>query len=397
MASTGARHALIIGGGIAGPALALFLRRIGVSCVVYEARPETEAIGGGLNLAPNGMRVLEALGLAEAMTALGSPALEHCFRTERGRVLARYDNSGPEDGPPALNLRRADVCAVLASELARRGIPIEHGKRLTDIAVTSDGVEARFADGTLAEGSLLIGADGVRSSARRLVMPEAPEPAYVGIIGVGGFVPEAAVPELSRRERHGLTFTYGAEGFFGYGGGRPGEIMWWSNLWRDTEPSRAELADLAPEAIRAEMLAIYERFHAPIPALIEHTGPPVKLSVFDLQTLPRWSRGRVVLVGDAAHAVSPNSGQGASLALEDAMYLARVLREVDDPEEAFGRFEHDRRPRCERVVAEGRRRSSDKKRLSRTEAMMRNVILATILPLFGRRSLGWMYRYRIDW
>jgi 2-polyprenyl-6-methoxyphenol hydroxylase-like FAD-dependent oxidoreductase len=117
------------------------------------------------------------------------------------------------------------------------------------------------------------------------------------------------------------------------------------------------------------MLSMYHGYHDPIERLIEHTGPPVKLNVYDIQTLPSWHKGRLVLIGDAAHAVSPNAGQGASMALEDAMYLAKVLCEAHgDHERAFERFERERKPRVERIVAEGRRRSSDKKSVTPFES-----------------------------
>jgi 2-polyprenyl-6-methoxyphenol hydroxylase-like FAD-dependent oxidoreductase len=146
------------------------------------------------------------------------------------------------------------------------------------------------------------------------------------------------------------------------------------------------------------MLSIYGAYHEPIPRLIAQTGPPLKLNTYDIQRLPVWHKGRVVLSGDAAHAVSPSAGQGASMALEDAMYLAKVLREAQGNHEgAFERFERDRKPRVERIVAEGRRRSSDKKSVSPFKSALRNAMLAVFFNLFGERSQDWLYRYRIGW
>jgi 2-polyprenyl-6-methoxyphenol hydroxylase-like FAD-dependent oxidoreductase len=394
------RHALIIGGGIAGPALALFLKKAGISSAVYEGYPYTEGVGGGLSLAPNGMNVLDELGLAETVKARGTVALENCFRSETGRVLARINNGSKKYGQPAVSLRRADVHEVLAQEMQRQGIAVAYEKRLTNISETSDHekVIAHFADGRDAEGDILIGADGIHSQTRQSVLPASPKPAYVGIIGIGGFVPLSVVPDLTDRDRQSLNFTFGHRGFFGYGGARPDEVMWWSNLWREKELTKEELNDLSVETVQQEMLSIYDGYHEPIPRLIAHTGPLVKLNVYDIQTLPAWHTGRVVLIGDAAHAVSPNAGQGASMALEDAMYLAKVLREAQgDHERAFERFERERKPRVERIVAEGRRRSSDKKSVSPFESVLRNAMLALFFNLFGKRSQDWLYRYRIDW
>jgi len=118
--------------------------------------------------------------------------------------------------------------------------------------------------------------------------------------------------------------------------------------------------------LRKQLADRYGRYYQPIPSLIARTRDIIALNVFDIQSLPRWHKGRVVLIGDAAHAVSPNSGQGASLALEDAMYLAKLLRDCGpDYAEAFACFERDRKPRVERIVAAGRRAASDKEIVSR--------------------------------
>src|SRR5260370_26591121 len=173
--------------------------------------------------------------------------------------------------------------------------------------------------------------------------------------------------------------------------------MWWSNLGREKELTQEELNDLSMEAVKQEMLSIYCGYHEPIPSLIAHTGPPIKLNIYDIQTLPAWHKGRVVWIGDAAHAVSPNAGQGPPMALEEAIHLAKVLRDAQGEHEgAFERFEHQRKPRVERIVAEGRRRSSDKKSVSPFESALRNAMLAIFVNLFGERSQDWLYRYRID-
>ncbi len=351
-------HVLIIGSGTAGPALSLFLKKAGISCAVYEAYPYTEGLGGGLSLAPNGMNVLDELGLAEKLKARGTVALESCIRNETGRILARIDNGGKQYGQPAVALRRSDLHEVLTQEMQQQGIAVAYEKRLTDISFTNDNknVIAHFADGGHVEGDIL------------------------------------------NRDRHSLNFTFGHRGFFGYCGARPDELMWWSNLWREKELTKEELNDLSIETVKQEMLSIYCGYHEPIPRLIARTGPPLQLNIYDILGLPAWHQGRVAVIGDAAHAVSPSAGQGASMALEDAMYLAKLLRELQgDHELAFELFERERKPRVERVVAEGRRRSSSKKSVSPFESSLRNAMIAIFFHLFGERSQDWLYRYRIEW
>jgi 2-polyprenyl-6-methoxyphenol hydroxylase-like FAD-dependent oxidoreductase len=177
---------LIIGGGIAGPALALFLQKAGISCAVYEAYPYLEGVGGGFNIAPNGMHVLAALGLSSTLVAQGTCALESIFRNAKGRVLARIKYGDPETyGAPALSMSRATLYETLAHEMRDKDVVMHYHKRLVSVAPTQDNVVAHFEDGTSAAGELLVGADGVHSLVRQHMLPHGPEPEYVGIIGIG--------------------------------------------------------------------------------------------------------------------------------------------------------------------------------------------------------------------
>src|SRR5262249_53378516 len=197
--------------------------------------------------------------------------------------------------------------------------------------------------------------------------------------------------------KQSLTFTFGARGLFCYCGTRGGDVMWWSNLCRAHPLGPRELESLDNEWVRKELLEFFGGYHAPIAALIEASGPPVTLNLYDVATLPRWHDGRVVLVGDAAHAVGPSSGQGAALALEDAMDLAKRLRDDVDPARAFEGFERDRRARVERIVAVGRRHGTDKAEVTPLRTQIGHFARWAALNLLGRRSQDWVYRYRVDW
>ncbi len=393
---------LIVGGGIAGPALALFLHRAGIQSSVFEAYPEHVGVGGGLALAPNGMRVLHSLGLADQLGDRGSRIAQYWFRNDRGRTLARYTNASTERyGQPMLGMARATLAELLAGALRRAGVPTLYEKRLSGIQQDAGGVTAHFADGSSASGDLLIGADGVRSATRKLALADAVEPMYTGFVGVGGFVPERQLAWQSEADRLAMTFTFGARGFFGLSAGGSGQTMWWSNLPRNEPLTRGEMLESPTDHVRGELLARFGSYHAPVPELIRQSPDIIQLNIFDIPSLPTWHAGRVLVIGDAAHAVSPNAGQGAALALEDAMYLGMLLGDAHgaarDAQAVFAAFEAARKPRVERIVAEGRRRGLDKQFVGPVQARVREVMLRVMLNLFGPNADDWIYRYRIDW
>lgn len=397
--TTGFRgQVLIIGGGIGGNALGLFLKKAGISSTIFEGYPYKQAVGGGLGLAPNGMNVLHALGLAEMAKSRATVALENVFLNQQGKLLARFKNGTVEAfGQPGICILRSTLYDILTEAAKKQGIDIRYQKKLKTITYAADKVIAHFEDGTSAEGDLLIGADGVHSQTRRLILPDAPKPQYVGIIGVGGVTPATAVPNMTRREKEAFTFTYGASGFFGYGCGENGDVLWWSNLVRERELTRDEILNVSVEDIQREMMAIFKGYHEPIETLIRNTHSPIKMNVSDIQTLPTWHNGRVVLLGDAAHAVSPNSGQGASMALEDAMLLAKLLHHSADYARVFSRYEQERKPRVEKIVAEGRRLAGDKKVVTPFQQKIRELMMTVFINLFGTRGQKWLYGYKVAW
>src|SRR5215467_3011710 len=174
------RKALIIGCGIAGPVVALFLQRAGIEAEIYEARDESTDYGGSfLNTACNGLGVLKALGLDERVTGQGSPIPRMQIWSGNGKRLGEVRNGAPaEVGAPSINILRSRLHQVLREGAEQRQIPIAYGKKLADLESGTHGVVATFTDGTTAAGDYLIGCDGVHSRTRHLVNPDAPPPHY---------------------------------------------------------------------------------------------------------------------------------------------------------------------------------------------------------------------------
>src|SRR5690606_2044489 len=162
--------------------------------------------------------------------------------------------------------------------------------------------------------------------------------------------------------------------------------------------SRGELDSVPTEEWRRRLLSLFADDAPFIARLIDATPEITATPIHDMPSLPAWHRGRVVLLGDAAHAVSPSAGQGASLALEDAIVLAKCLRDVAPVESALARYEALRRPRAERIVADGRRRGTYKALRSRAAVRLRDLVMPLALRVFANeRRLAWIHDYRVRW
>jgi 2-polyprenyl-6-methoxyphenol hydroxylase-like FAD-dependent oxidoreductase len=388
------RKALIIGAGIAGPVTAIFLKKAGIDVQLFEAWPHSTGIGGGLQIAPNGMHVLAEIGLADEMIRRGSIAESFDFYSQSGvRLGSVNQNMKARFGQPAVNMCRATLNDAILNKAWCDNVELAFEKRLVSVEDRADQpVIAHFADGTSAEGDFLIGADGVHSAVRRHVIPDGPQPFDTGLIGFGGFVSRSLIENTSIGQR--VETTFGQSGFFGYGfcssDSRDG-VMWWS-----TQPAHgidaATFRAMSQDAIKRHLLAFHAGWHDPIPRLLEAAENIVVTATLDVATLPTWSRKRTLLIGDAAHATSPHAGQGASLALEDAMRLVRLMQSEQELGLTFEAFENERRPRAERVVALARRNGNSKREFSATGAWIRDRMLKLLLPVTAK-GMDWMYAY----
>ena len=388
------RKALIIGAGIAGSVTAIFLKKAGIDAQLFEAWPYSTGIGGGLQIAPNGMHVLAEIGLADEMIRRGSIAESFDFCSQSGARLGSVNqNMKARFGQPAVNMCRATLNEAIVNKAWCQNVELAFEKRLISIEDRADQpVVAHFADGTSAEGDFLIGADGVHSAVRQHVLPDGPQPFDTGLLGFGGFVPRSLVEKTSVG-RHVET-TFGQSGFFGYGfcssDPRDG-VMWWS-----TQPAHgidaATFRAMSQDAIKRHLLSFHAGWHDPIPRLLEAAENIFVTPTLDVATLPTWSRKRTLLIGDAAHATSPHAGQGASLALEDAMRLGRLIQNGRELGVTFEAFESERRPRAERVVALARRNGNSKREFTATGAWIRDRMLKLLIPATAK-GWDWMYAY----
>ncbi|MBT2422519.1 FAD-dependent monooxygenase [Streptomyces sp. ISL-22] len=338
---------LVTGGGIAGAGAALALHKAGLDVTVYEAHPDSaEDMGAFLTLASNGMRALAQLDASAAVTALGFPLTSMRVLDDSGAEVAHVPLG--ETGTPHLRyrcLRRGDLNAALQAEADRRGIDVRHGARLVSVEDGPDGVTAHFADGGTATGDLLIGADGLNSTVRRLIAPDA-RPGHAGqrvFYGRTGAASGAGGAGT-------ITMVRGSTVAFGYAVSPEGEAYWFARV-RDAPLDADDLTHGTPARWRDLLLPLLRKDATPAADLVAATTD--QLMVTDATELPTgtpWRSGRTLLIGDAAHAASPATGQGASMALEDAVVLAKALRDAPDPDTALTLYETLRRPRVEHNI-----------------------------------------------
>ena len=388
--------AVIIGGGISGTLSAIALRKAGINSVVYEAYDGTaDNVGAFLTLPVNALDVLHTLDVEISDLGFDTPRMT--ITSGSGRKLGEmpYGTALP-DGTVSRTVKRADLYRTLREQTVRRGVRIEYGKRLVDAEDTGGGVLARFADGSTAEGDLLIGADGLWSRIREIIDPSAPGPRYAGLINTGGYAQGITVDGEPRM----MNAIFGKRCFFVYTAHPNGEVWWMANPARATEPTRAELASISPDEWRAWLTDLFRGDRGPAEALIAATDKIFAgWNTYDVPTVPRWHRGRMILIGDAAHATAPSIGQGGAMAIEDTLVLATCLRRSPSIASAFTNYERLRRERVERVVQQGNR-TGGWKTLGPIARIPRDLIMSLGMKHMtrtGNEPSRWIYDHHIDW
>ncbi|MBD0693235.1 FAD-dependent monooxygenase [Streptomyces sp. CBMA123] len=341
----GSNSAVVVGGGIGGLAAAIGLRLAGWEVTVVERAAVLDDAGAGISLAANGMRALATLGVAEPIEAASRRQYSGGTRTPDGRRLALMDGEALERelGAPIVGIPRADLHRILREALPAESLVI--GAEVTDLDTTDPArVRVRHGDTTL-EADLVVAADGIHSRIRRRLLPAHPGPAYSGstvLRAITGRPVEGLTSDFE------LTWGHGAE--FGHIAFPDGRAEWHAVL---NAPAGVRYRDPLAEVRRR-----FARWHDPIPALLAATDPAAVLhhDVNELAApLPSYVSGRIALLGDAAHAMTPHLGQGACQALEDAVTLAAAVAGSPTVEGALARYDAVRRPRSQTVARDAHR------------------------------------------
>jgi salicylate hydroxylase len=391
---TRAPRIAIVGGGIGGLAAALALERRGLEAIVCEQSPVLSEIGAGLNLTPNAVKALRALGVENEVNAIASGSEFLNIRSwKSGRYISRMRRGDfrQKFGAPNLSVHRADLLGVLSGALKSTDIRV--GKRCISVEQRDRGIGARFADGSEVDADIIVGADGIHSAVRTSVFG-ADAPRFTGCICWRGMAPASAIPPGINI--HDGALWMGPHGHVVHYPVRRGELL---NIVAHSDSDAWTEESWTRECDVSEPMSTYAGWNPELTRLYPCSERWYKWALYDREPLERWSRGRATLLGDSAHAMLPYLGQGAAMAIEDAYALAAMIaRQPDDLDGALVAYERIRAPRAKAAVLGSRARAKENHLPSRFAQIKRDLKFA-LRERFGRDTtafqVGWLYEYDI--
>ena len=373
---------VVVGGGIGGLTTAIALQRKGFDAHVYESTAEVQPVGKGIWLPTNAMLALERLGLSDAVVGSGVPLERIEIHDKKDGLLLRLNlhQVKVKYGHTTVSIHRAALHRLLLEHLQPGTFHL--GKRCTGFIQANNGVTVQFQDGTQVEGDVLVGADGIHSVIQQALFPDVAlrysgQTCYRGI----------ATMELPASLARTCLEFWGGESRLGFSALGSRQVYWFAPV---TAPAcRAEWEG----TLSGRLAECYAGFPAPIPAIIEHTlvDEVIRTDLYDLSPLKRWWKGRVILLGDAAHAMTPNLGQGGAQAIEDAFVLADKLSSCRSISEAFPEYERLRMPKVRRVVHTAWRYGQIAHTRSRWLQRLRNVGMKSVPDWVNQKRVEWLY------
>ena len=332
---------IIIGGGIGGLTTAIALQQRGIHAQIYEAAPEIREAGAGLWVAANAINVLERLGIATEIKAVGNQLLYAGLADHKGNSLSEVDFTKIINnyGNGTVAIHRGKLQSILLKNVASQSIFT--GKKVENIAHTEGGIQVQFSDGSSEKCDVLIGADGLNSVVRKHLFGVVP-------LRYSGQTCWRGISKSSLKDTRTTTELWGKKGGLraSYVQVGENEVYWYVTL------KEKEGIKISPTLLKSYLLDLVSEFQSDIQNIIQNTETSAILhnDLFDFKPIPQWHKGNIVLVGDAAHATTPNLGQGACQAIEDAYVLAKCLSEKNDPQEAFKAYQNIRFKKAKFVV-----------------------------------------------
>lgn len=371
---------VILGGGIAGLTSAIALKKIGIEAVVMEAASVIKPVGAGLALAANAMRALQKIGISEHVIREGRELNAFSIYDQKGNLISRNDTNpaSSQFGISNFTIHRATLHRVLLDQLDPENIFL--GKRSVDIESGAEGSLVYFDDGTKIHAKYLIVAEGIHSAIRKKLLPNQK-------IRYSGYTCWRGIMDNSDLSINETSETWGKNGRFGNTPLSNNQVYWYACI-NASEPD-STFKNFSKEELEEN----FKEFHFPIPQVLAGTIPESIIwnDIIDLEPIPNYAFGNTVLIGDAAHATTPNMGQGACMAIEDAAVLMSCLAKNPDPVIAFQDFEKRRLARTHKIVSDSRRLGVIAQLENPLLIVLRNILFRMIPKKVTKKQLETLY------
>ncbi len=385
MSAKSKQRAIIVGGGIGGLCTAIALRRKGIEARVFEKTSELKEVGAGLSLWVNAIKALDKIGMTEVLNRLSIPQISGGVRNSKGELLSTAFKADAQSKSETLVivLHRAELLSALLQAAGEENIKLS--AKCVGFSRDDKGVTAHFADGSEATGDFLVGADGINSVICAQLFGHA-KSRYSGYTGWRA-VTEFDHPLL----REGAFESWGKGSRFGIIPMSKNRVYWFA-----TQNAPAGEKD-ATMGRKHELLKLFQGWHEPIGKLIESTDEKAILrnDIVDRKPLPSWTKGRVALLGDAAHPMTPNLGQGACQAIEDAVVLADCVAATGDVKAALRDYETRRLKRANKIVEHSWRIGRMIQMENELVCKLRNTVMKFTPASIQRRGISWIIEHEV--
>ena len=387
------KRVIIIGCGIAGPTLAMALQKCGIKSTIYDSQKSpADNRGLFLYLGPNGVNILRTLEIEDKIRESGYRCTKAVFEKHNGDTFAQLDEADFEKnfGADSIVIKRARLQKIMRNQAESRGIKMEWGKKLEKIATDDNMVTVQFTDGTSVSGDCIVGCDGLHSRTRKIMMPDSPAPKYSGYVTAG-----AITPNQTKQPQNELTFHFGKKAYMIYFVNSDNETMWAAHLQVKPD-SLYELKDISSETWQRTVYDMFDKDASYTRDFIKNENNLTKIPLYDIEFLPTWHKGLVCLVGDSAHATTPHAGQGASMAMESALTLAKCLRDIPDIRKAFAKYQYLRKERVEKMISIARRNGGMFTTTNPAGKWFRNTMMSAMMKRWSTK-MDDVYGYKVDW